>query len=253
MILPERLRLLKWGDNPAVGGSVRVGMATLAAAAIWPQLGHGTVTLDFNHNTVPGHENYEGHKARTAGTGTPRVIAGDGLYLENIEWSEDGKTFSGHYKDISPTVKQDEAGEVIFLHSVALARNGAVHELRLNQLSASLAKTLEELGCLQRRKAPGAADAHGLRALGVTSLSLSEQNEEPGDLRSTLIRFFKLDHGVEDDEINEAIARFCDRLMEIREEAQNLTTLSAGAGDADREVMKRLGIDPATWQRHSGT
>ena len=91
--LPSRLLMLKWGDNDTTQGKVRVGEKTLASfAATHNQndLGYGEVVIDFNHNTVPGHPSYRGEPAAVAASkANPRVIKGEGLVFDNIEWTED--------------------------------------------------------------------------------------------------------------------------------------------------------------------
>src|SRR5438128_2728790 len=61
--LPQRIVMLKWGDNESAEGVVKVGPKTLAASKLWDGLGFGEVVIDFNHNTVPGHASYRGEPA----------------------------------------------------------------------------------------------------------------------------------------------------------------------------------------------
>ena len=128
--LPTRLKLLNWGVNETVKGPVTVGPQTLARlAANQARLGYDRVQIDFNHQTVPGSETWQADPVEVAGYGTPVVIPHDGLYLVDIEWTPAGKKYAVNYHDLSPTPKLDDCGEVVFLHSVALCRQGAVHDL----------------------------------------------------------------------------------------------------------------------------
>jgi phage I-like protein len=130
--LPSRLKLLSWGRNESTKGPVIVGDKTAQVLpAIQPQLGFGKVALDFEHNTVPGTEAHkESVEPRpVAAYGVPKVVPGDGLYLEDIEWTPRGRTEALNFADLSPAVKQDADGQVVFIHSAALTRNGSVHEL----------------------------------------------------------------------------------------------------------------------------
>jgi len=54
--LPERLKILSWGDNPAIAGlNPRVGAHTLSALfARMKAKGFDEIALDFEHNTVAG-------------------------------------------------------------------------------------------------------------------------------------------------------------------------------------------------------
>lgn len=132
--LPKRLLLGKWGRNDSVKGAFEVNATT---AALLPEiqkaLGFDRVALDFEHNTVPGTEAYaaSAEPRKVAGHGTPRVVEGEGLYVEDIEWTPEGRdsVLGGHHPDISPAIKTNDAGEVVFLHSGALCRQGAVPDL----------------------------------------------------------------------------------------------------------------------------
>jgi len=128
--LPTRLKLLNWGVNETVKGPVTVGPRTLARLAVnQARLGYDRIQIDFNHQTVPGSETYQADPVEVAGYGTPVVIPHDGLYLVDIEWTPAGKKYATNYHDLSPTPKLDDRGEVVFLHSVALCRQGAVRDL----------------------------------------------------------------------------------------------------------------------------
>jgi phage I-like protein len=128
--LPTRLKLLNWGVNETVKGPVTVGSQTLAQLAVnQARLGYDRIQIDFNHQTVPGSETFQADPVEVAGYGTPVVIPHDGLYLVDIEWTPAGKKYAANYHDLSPTPKLDDHGEVVFLHSVALCRQGAVRDL----------------------------------------------------------------------------------------------------------------------------
>ncbi len=130
--LPGRIKVLDWGENPSVQGPVRVGEGALQhLAARQKELGFEEVAVDFEHNTVPGSPEYERTQEprRVAGYGVPRVVAGEGLYLENLRWTPAGQAEALNFVDLSPAVALDETREVTFVHSVALTRNGAVEGL----------------------------------------------------------------------------------------------------------------------------
>jgi len=56
------------------------------------------------------------------------VVAGEGLFLEDMEWTPLGVQSARNFEDLSPAL-HDEKGEVTFLHSVALTPNGCTHGL----------------------------------------------------------------------------------------------------------------------------
>jgi phage I-like protein len=68
----------------------------------------------------------------TEADGSLRFSAGSrGNYLNVKRWTPAGKEFLPNYQDLSPTPQLDASGEVVFLHSVALVRQGCVEGLSL--------------------------------------------------------------------------------------------------------------------------
>lgn len=130
--LPTRLKLLNWGTNDSVKGPVVLDDKSVAVfAANQKALGFDRVAIDYEHNTAPGSEAYKESKEPrpVAGYGTPKLLSGDGLYLEDISWTPSGKTDAKNFADLSPAPRLDKEGRVLFLHSTALCRNGAVYDL----------------------------------------------------------------------------------------------------------------------------
>lgn len=130
--LPDRIKLFNWGTNDSTKGIFIVDEKSAAAlAANQRALGFERVALDFEHNTVPGSAEYERTKEPrdVAGYGTPEIVPGDGLYLSAIQWTPAGQSAAKNFSDLSPTPSIDVERRVIFLHSVALVRNGAVFDL----------------------------------------------------------------------------------------------------------------------------
>ena len=130
--LPEHLQLLQWGRNESAKGPILFDEKSVAVLnANQARLGFGRVALDFEHNTVPGSPEF----ARTqeprpvAGYGTIEAVPERGLFLSAMTWTPRGTEHARDYEDLSPAVAQDEEGRVVFLHSAALTRNGAVYDL----------------------------------------------------------------------------------------------------------------------------
>jgi phage I-like protein len=96
----------------------------------------GKLALDFEHNTLPGTEAYKSsaEPRPVAAWALCKVIPGEGLVYEDIEWTPEGLAAmkGGHFRDLSPSPFRDEAGNVIGLHSVALCRHGEVEGLTLH-------------------------------------------------------------------------------------------------------------------------
>lgn len=137
--LPSRIKLLNWGRNSSTKGDVVFDDHSVAQlAANQRSAGFDRVALDYEHNTVPDSEEFKRTREPrdVAAYGVPEVVAGDGLYLNALEWTPSGKVNARNFADLSPTPLLDQERRVIFLHSVALVRNGAVHDLSFFSASA---------------------------------------------------------------------------------------------------------------------
>jgi len=164
--LPPRLKLLNWGENKSVKGPVIVGPKTVASLSVnQAKLGFDRVALDYEHNTVKGTPAFLESKEprKVAGFGVPVVIENEGLFLEQMLYTPSGVENAREYIDLSPAVQQDEHGEVIFIHSAALCRQGAVEDLSfynvdlpeeeddLEGLRAELRKVQDAMGALYEK------------------------------------------------------------------------------------------------------
>lgn len=148
--LPKRIKVLAWGENNGANGKF---ILNATSAALLPQNQRKTsfdrVALDFEHNTVKGSAAYKGEPAPIAGNGDVELVVGDGLYLNNVGYTDDGTKFVGgkHYLDVSPALTTNAKREVIFLHSVGAVRNGAIPglEFSLNSADGALATLFQNL------------------------------------------------------------------------------------------------------------
>lgn len=129
--LPSELLMLRWGENKTAKGPVIVGQKTLSVLpGNQRAMGFEEVSLDFEHNTVPGHPNNKGEPAAIAANrAVPTPVEGQGIIFKALNWTTAGKEYREHYRDLSPAVQVDENDEVIWCHSGALCRNGAVFDL----------------------------------------------------------------------------------------------------------------------------
>jgi phage I-like protein len=155
--MPSRLKIANWGRNEGVNGSFTVGPKTAKFLPMLQKaLGFDTVALDFEHNTVPGTPAYKADKEpRNVAAHAPiSVISGEGLFLTGLKWTPEGtKSISeGLHPDLSPAVKTDDAGEVIFIHSAALCRQGSVADLKV--FSAADVFSAEQLACFSALTTP---------------------------------------------------------------------------------------------------
>lgn len=147
--LPARIKILNWGINPSTEGPVILDATTVAVfQANQVKLGRQQVALDFEHNTVPGTEEYKrtNEPRPVAAFGAPLLIPNDGLYLETLCWTPDGDKSARNFLDLSAAPFLDEDGRVLALHSAALTKTGAVYNLptfleqaEIKTMSAALA------------------------------------------------------------------------------------------------------------------
>jgi phage I-like protein len=139
--LPTRLKLLNWGSNPGTKGDMICNATTLRELGRNQRAAnYERIAFDFEHNSVKNSDAYRGEPAAVAGYGIPEVVEGEGLFLNSIEWTAEGKQFIGgrHYVDQSPALLTNARGEVIFIHSAAACRNGALNESRITLNSSDL-------------------------------------------------------------------------------------------------------------------
>lgn len=135
--LPERLKILDWGVNKTLKGDVVVDDVTLALFDTnQKRMGRDTCYVDFNHATVQGTDAYancRGDVPKIAGYFQPKVVKGEGVYMENVSTTPTGMKYAADFKDLSPTPFIDEkSNRLIGLHSVALTPTGAVDELTIS-------------------------------------------------------------------------------------------------------------------------
>lgn len=127
--LPTRIRLFAWGDNPTRAGlTVRIGATTLSRLpGLQDATGNDDVPGDFEHGSHKGHPNYKGEPVDLWAYGKIEVAEGDGVYfnVREEDYTELGRSHALNYKDVSPVVHTDEAGNLLWISSVALTRHGA--------------------------------------------------------------------------------------------------------------------------------
>jgi phage I-like protein len=132
--LPARINVAPWGTHTTSKGRVIVNETTARELpANQKRTNLDRVALDFNHNTVPDSETYRGEPAKIAAMGTPSVVPGEGIILDDLDWTPEGRDYVGnkHYVDLSPTIQMSPQDEVVLLHSAAVCRAGAVPGLTL--------------------------------------------------------------------------------------------------------------------------
>lgn len=155
--LPSKIKILNWGKNEnAEGLTVILNEASVAAFnANQTALGRNRVALDFEHNTVPGTEEYKrtSEPRPVAAFGAPLIVPGEGMFLETLNWTPDGERSARNFEDLSAAPFLDKDGVVIALHSAALTKAGAVYDLPsfLGQVEiAAMSATLSKINHQQK-------------------------------------------------------------------------------------------------------
>ncbi len=134
--LPSEMEILGWGKNESTKGPIILGDKTLEVFDENQRItGFSEVALDFEHNTVSGSSHWRPGAQDIAAYGKPEIRKGKGLFLTNLEWTPVGKKMARNYKDLSPAIKTDDEGNVMWVHSCALTTNGCVYDL--NTFSAN--------------------------------------------------------------------------------------------------------------------
>ena len=215
--LPKELKLFKFGENPTIDGVVRLSaQSKQLLPLLQDKFGFDKIALDFMHNTVPGSTAYkESQEPRSvAAYGTPEFRE-DGLYLAGLDWTPDGMKSARNFLDLSPVPKLNDNNEVLFLHSVALCRQGKTKGLTMDGL-----QTLSvELPLAMGDEANTNQDEETLmeKILGILREGLKlDKNASEADIQTALI----------------ALAADCAAMK------TQLTTLSADLVASKAEVAK---------------
>lgn len=142
---PDRIKVMDWGANENIFKyPVIVNDYTAEVfAQNQKNLGRAEVALDYNHCTCKESPEYQVHgdKPSIFAYGTPRVVPGDGIWLENLRWTDYGRQYAKNVADISPVpVTNKKSGEVLALDSVALTPTGAIDDLHFYSAYASTQK-----------------------------------------------------------------------------------------------------------------
>ena len=176
--LPQRIKVFNWGENPSDKGTFKVTQASITALAEQvAQKSYAEVILDFEHNSLKGHPNYQPPPRHHAAVGTVEALAGDGIYLTNLKYTPSGQKFAKDYPDLSPVPVHTPDGVIIGLLSVALCPNGALHGVTYFSADAP--------GVLQPKDAAEAVNPQtkdtqmaDITALEASIATLTKENEK---------------------------------------------------------------------------
>ncbi len=188
--LPRRIKLLHWGENITPEGPVIFNQESVAALSA--QIDRDTfkrVVLDFEHQSVPGHPNYQPPPRHNAAHGDLEIVPNDGVWLTEIKWTPKGHEHGRDYCDVSPVIvhrKRTRPGEpvvVLGVLSAALCDNGNVRGITAfsasykgNELETEKEKDMEEMQKqLDAQKALLEEQAKKIQALEERLTALEEK------------------------------------------------------------------------------
>lgn len=227
--LPNRVKVAKWGENPnSKGKPFLVGAKTLATLpALQKARGFDKVALDYEHGSVPRPGHKVAEPLPVAAYGTLDVVEGDGIYLSITEYTPSGKEHAANYADVSPAVEQDEDGNVLFVHSVGLCRQGSVYDLEY--FSADFDKPAEE----EKAKEPAAADMTAALAKLVERLNALEAKinaaSTPAAPSATETFSAALENGLKD--MTGKLETFAAELRQVKDQAERRKVVDKALGE----------------------
>jgi len=214
--LPDRLKILAWSSNPSCRGQIEIGLKTLSALPRQQkESGYDRVAIDYEHNTVDGTPAFLSASAeprKVAGYGVPKIIAPRsgagsdpeaGLWLTDIEWTPSGSVYAREYSDLSPAVRMDN-GEVVFLHSVALCRQGAVEDLRFYSVEPKSSNSPQQT-----------------------------KSGDTMDYRKEMLRLLGMEESATDEQLAEAISAY---LKKMKDSQDSVAALSASVEELKKQV-----------------
>lgn len=144
--LPQRIKILNWGENPVrPGGDKKIIVDETTVATLTANqeiMGIDMVPMDYDHQSFPGHKNYKPDPRHSPGSGRIEVVRGEGVFLCNIEYTPNGIEHAASYRDVSAVVHHDKDGRPLYISAVALTQIGAVAGAEFAEaLSANLSPT----------------------------------------------------------------------------------------------------------------
>lgn len=175
--LPQRVKILSWGENigRTTGARILVDDAVAASLSANQELvACDLVPMDYEHQSVRGHPNYQPDPRHSPGGGKIEVVAGEGVFLSAIAYSANGEQHADSYQDVSAVVHLDKASRPLWISSVALTQKGDVAGLEFSEAVAVLSARTALAAPTQSIMTPPTSDAATYRALIIKFLKLKD-------------------------------------------------------------------------------
>lgn len=139
--LPQRVRILKWGENLGRTTGARILVDERVAQTLSANqelVAIERVPMDYEHQSVKDHPNYQPDPRLSPGAGKIEVVSGEGVYLSAIDYSSNGQLHADSYQDVSAVVHLDKDGRPLWISSVALTQTGDVSGMEFSEAVAAL-------------------------------------------------------------------------------------------------------------------
>jgi phage I-like protein len=217
--LPQRVRILKWGENigRTTGARILVDEKAAALSANQELVAIEQVPMDYEHQSHKGHPNYQPDPRHSPGFGKIEVIDGDGIYLSAIEYTPNGLAHAASYRDVSAVVHLDGDGRPLWVSSVALTQTGDVSGMEFAEAVAALSARINH------NSNPSDTNSH------------PTMNET---FRALLIKLLKLPETATDEEITTAVESASTE-TEVETETKPMETDTVAALSARLDLIER--------------
>lgn len=140
--LPQRVKILSWGENigRTTGKLILVDEESASALPRNQELvACERVPMDYVHQSLKGHPNFQPDPRHSPGSGIIEVVPGDGIYLAALEYTPNGLQHAASYQDVSAVVHLDAKKRPLWISSVALTQTGDVAGMEFKEAVAALA------------------------------------------------------------------------------------------------------------------
>ncbi len=238
--LPNRIKVLNWGDNPNCHGK-RVNVGALFVKCLNAEnYPYRKVALDFEHNTFPGTEAYkESQEPRpVAGFGEIEAVEGDGVYITMSSWTPEGEKMAANYADVSAGAVTDKEGNLIAVASVALCRAGAVEGMDFVEapLSGGVAAALSGIINNQEGRLKSAAPI--------------VKGQQAMDYKALLLKMLGLGEDATDEAIQAAIEAAGKKPAQEEKDAALSAAVKAAVAEAVKPYNEKVAALSAAAEAH---
>lgn len=223
--LPDRIKILNWGNNPSSQGVFVVDDSTVESLAAQLAGPFAHIVIDFDHQSEPSAPLYKpSPRHHAASRATVEAVPGDGVYLSAIDWTPYGREHARDYCDVSPVLQHGKDRVVRGIKSVALVSNGALEKAAI--FSASFETHPEEKNMEQNPETPAPNELES--KLADITEKLAKLTQQVEDLTAATTKA--------DDE-----AKAAAEAASQKTEAQ-LAALTAGMDAAEKNQMIQMAV-----------